>query len=527
MSDANNIDDILKNKLREQEFAFDEQNWEKARDLIDASRRRKKRLIIFWPLIGLSLIIASVWLYMAKGTNDSTLAENHSSVVTTPTDEKSNVTEAAKQAATVSKEENINKTHKAIVSTPSNPNHVTSEKKENKRYESETNPEIKESTSMENSEKNGSSNPGSHAVTGTMPGKSSKTKINTGQNQGVTNGKQITVSGNEINHPAGATEAANKTGTQDKNEKNTESQNHSESGISKTKHAGENKAAVNTDSEAMTYEAEPAYMIPVQVRFTDAPADGSIVLLNPIALPENESSSETTTPLSKAPRHLVYADFGGSYLLGWKNAAKREGDGINLTGGISYQFIANSGIGVSAGVQYNAVGHLINSSYVVNDTRYSFGKEETVTVIEQKRLHYITMPVRFIFAQGTKRYFGIGCNFGYLVNSQNLIKKYEFMNGAQSPVSAPNTTLTENFTAVSGLNNPVSSSNTTGYRRGFNPYDLQLTAFYRQPLYERVTIGAEVFFGMMDIKQNSFFKSSYFDRNYGLKITIGCDLFKK
>ena len=51
MSEEENFEEKIRQKLSEEEFPFDESNWEKAEDMIDTSRKRKKRLrfiIIFF-----------------------------------------------------------------------------------------------------------------------------------------------------------------------------------------------------------------------------------------------------------------------------------------------------------------------------------------------------------------------------------------------------------------------------------------------------------------------------------------------
>ncbi|HWY35660.1 MAG TPA: hypothetical protein VNX68_13525, partial [Nitrosopumilaceae archaeon] len=79
MSEEENLEELLRQKIEEQEFIFDESNWEKAESMIDASRKRKKRLRFF--IIFLSGIIGGVigtlmFTVSDAGSNSSDLVVN-------------------------------------------------------------------------------------------------------------------------------------------------------------------------------------------------------------------------------------------------------------------------------------------------------------------------------------------------------------------------------------------------------------------------------------------------------------------
>jgi hypothetical protein len=74
--------------------------------------------------------------------------------------------------------------------------------------------------------------------------------------------------------------------------------------------------------------------------------------------------------------------------------------------------------------------------------------------------------------------------------------------------------------------NQLSTKKGSGYLKGFNSYDVQVSAFYRRKLVKGFSINAEFGFGLMDVKDNAHFKNTNFERNTGGKLTLCYDLFK-
>jgi hypothetical protein len=104
MDELNKFENSLKEKIVSHEFPFDEKNWEKARVMIDESRKKKKRrFFFFWFFAGI-LGAAGFWMFLnvpdantelaAKSerktvqTNNDTAAQTSSTVLSTAIEEK-------------------------------------------------------------------------------------------------------------------------------------------------------------------------------------------------------------------------------------------------------------------------------------------------------------------------------------------------------------------------------------------------------------------------------------------------------
>jgi hypothetical protein len=70
-------------------------------------------------------------------------------------------------------------------------------------------------------------------------------------------------------------------------------------------------------------------------------------------------------------------------------------------------------------------------------------------------------------------------------------------------------------------------SKAIGYTEGFTKYDLQVSAFYQRKLYPNLGVNVEFFYGLTDIKTDGFFDSNLTERNTGIKLTLVYNFLKK
>jgi hypothetical protein len=120
----------------------------------------------------------------------------------------------------------------------------------------------------------------------------------------------------------------------------------------------------------------------------------------------------------------------------------------------------------------------------------------------------VVVPVKFAVTIRKDNIIGLGCNVGYLLNSDSKKENYTTSNNT-------------------GTKNNLKSSKEKGSVQGFNPFDIQASVFYRRKIYKGFSVNAEFIYGLTDVKDNSFFKTNSFDRNMGFKLTLCYDLFKK
>ncbi|MEK6615669.1 MAG: hypothetical protein AABZ32_06105, partial [Bacteroidota bacterium] len=105
----------------------------------------------------------------------------------------------------------------------------------------------------------------------------------------------------------------------------------------------------------------------------------------------------------------------------------------------------------------------------------------------------------------TKNTIGIGGSVSYLVNTTSNVVAYS-----------------KNSFGSTDMN----QKKQFGFMNGFNKWDASLAISYRRRISEKFSISASANYGLLDIKENSFFSRENFERNIGLKILFRYDLFQ-
>ncbi len=219
-----------------------------------------------------------------------------------------------------------------------------------------------------------------------------------------------------------------------------------------------------------------------------------------------DSSNSKTAKVKSYRKHRFSFELGTFYALGWKDNEGLDAKGFNPIGGLNYQLNFSPKFSLVSGFLYTSIGHIQNADYTAKRVTYTFGEDIDYTTISARRMYYVTVPLKLLYTYKVKNEIGLGFNASYLmdVNSEviNYSKRYNL-------VSEPLVT------------------KTNGYRGGFNPYDLQLSLFYRRRILEKLSINTEFNFGLLDIKNNKYFKPTQFERNSGFRITLVYDIFNK
>ena len=489
MNSEDKFKQLLNEKLNSKEFMLTEENWEKAQQMIDASRRKKRR---FGPFLFFGIIVfitGGICFYLfvsnelTKGTLSIAKKENKLSSTKTESGEKANVKPEAnksrKKELTINAEEKTEKllpktqlpTNKTIaVTNTSNEETLMIEK--NQIVKSEVQKRIKSSI------------------------KKSRTSIPLNLS---------TVNESEIkNHPFVKNNLLQPDkGSTGKNEKDTPKNNNDlnkeEDFLRNTTEIASN-AFLQTKDTIQNTEKVSEIVSVVSPSITAINTKDTVISSDSIPL-SLKSVGDTLIP-----KNFFSFEAGVNYLLGWKNADKREAGGFNLLLGVNYLNSVTKKIALSVGIHYTTVNNLHNYSNTSKIGRYRFGEEGSVTIITPTKIHYIQMPFKFCMAFNQKNIVGVGYTFGYLLTVKSKVENY-----------------TEQLTAIS----EKTTSQTNGYVKGFNDHDSQVSVFYRRRIYNNLFINGEAFFGLTDVKDNVFFKSNFAERNSGIKLTFIYNLFKK
>jgi len=197
---------------------------------------------------------------------------------------------------------------------------------------------------------------------------------------------------------------------------------------------------------------------------------------------------------------------GANYMLGWQNPGTRDASGFNPVIGINYFSNLTPKTTLTFGIHYSTVSKLAFSTYTSKVTRLAMGEESQVTIFTPVTLHYLIWPLRLNYHLTPMNTIGIGCNISYLLNVDSEVETYN---------EKLNTKYDQNL------------SKTSGYMGGFKKYDTQVSVFYKRTLHPKLALNLEMYYGLTDIKDNAFFNSNVFERNTGLKLTLVYNFLKK
>ncbi|HET6991555.1 MAG TPA: hypothetical protein VFJ43_09545, partial [Bacteroidia bacterium] len=104
-------------------------------------------------------------------------------------------------------------------------------------------------------------------------------------------------------------------------------------------------------------------------------------------------------------------------------------------------------------------------------------------------LYYLSIPMKIERTFDGKNAIGLGTSFSYLFNTTSHVETVSVTDGYQMIVGDPKTQ--------------------HGYFGGLNRFDIAFNLSYRRQLFPKWYLTLEGTYGLMDIKNNSYFTNSY------------------
>lgn len=169
---------------------------------------------------------------------------------------------------------------------------------------------------------------------------------------------------------------------------------------------------------------------------------------------------------------------------------------FNFHAGLRYYYFVSPKIGLSAGIGYSRQ-HQDLATRVYRDVDYSFGQTAVETKITTMRLDYIELPLSMHYRVTGNHFATIGAMTSYAIRSSEYVETGSSSNGTRD----------------------------NGYMEAINKFDVQLNLGYNYLINDRYTFSAGYYFGLMDVSNNTAFKSDKFDRNTGIRVSLGYKLF--
>lgn len=514
----------LNDLLGSKEFAFDEANWEKAKEMIDASKKTKRRPLAY--LISGAILFLSLLTGFYMLVDNDTPVATHTAPVTknkaaAKTDSKPINEQPSASSKTQFQKTPASETHASVLTKPEIQKPVIN----NQEHGPDKTPLVgKEPEMNHGSVKTGASQ--SHSPSASQLSTSSlapevkemkeetthtiETGITVGQTSELTPRELAEKESHQSNINLTTTEEASatvaiketapsepviKTPATDVEPAITEMKKESGS-LQET----EITTALSPEKENALSETSPSVK-------NDSLSKESIAVTQPSIAPENtDPTYDGVEPEPKYQGIRFSIEAGTSYLYGWKNPKNRDANGFNPVFGLNCFNTFSPKLSFSFGLQYTSVSKLSYSNYTSKIIRLKLGEESDVSVYTPIKMHYVIFPLRLNYDLNFRNTIGLGCNAAYLVNLESELETY---------TEKPNSTEGYNITK------------TYGYTQGFKKYDAQASVFYKRRLYPNLSANVEAFFGLTDIKDNDFFKLNAFERNAGVKLTLVYNILKK
>lgn len=570
------FDDIIRQKFAEKEFIFNEANWEKAEIKIDAALKLKK-LLLWGTLFSVGLITGICCMVLWKKdkqiekvqttktefttTNDtrktSTIlsdtynsklhSSNGSVSETKATDRKEHMNQPVvfndNQASSKSGEKNNSTGSDRAIPVD---NYLTNEKVKTAHTNQKTTDKVSTASGTERdiAKKNPLSKKNAKLPFTETKNEENKNPVSTQNKSFVKTNKKKTkqstaTPGDQAeNEQIDATHLTMKTNFAEKGTKPKKVSDEASESVEKattlTKNSlvakDKNAAAKNTSDikntlatdstkNAVTSDSSLALKSELNTPATVAgdSLNDSIKLLTVSdsmerkkdSVPNLNKIADPVTPLDMdgiASINLFFIDAGANAQIGWKYINVKEAQGITPIFGISMIHYFNQKWSVNAGLQYSNIAYLKTNTFN-SVTNYSFGVTTNTSIFKPYTLHYVGVPLYVNYHVTEKNAIFAGVGFSYLMNNKIRVQ------------SGQSYTITPSY-----VQNISSSPNEI--RNGFyNNFDVSIAAGYRRKLNGHFSIAPVFYFGLTDIKKDSFFGLNQFERNSGLKLILSYSIF--
>lgn len=211
------------------------------------------------------------------------------------------------------------------------------------------------------------------------------------------------------------------------------------------------------------------------------------------------------TSLPKPKKHLVSIYAG----LNIDNGLTQQ---VNLSGvnalqiiGFNYHFMMNKNWSLVSGLSYRSKDGQ-GAQLTFNEVQYGFGKTTKTTTINAKSLHYLEMPLEVRYNIKGKHTILAGVSVSHLLNVKSEVEQ-------QNEESLQQNSSSNKLT-------------TWGYKEGINQWDMGVRLGYNYEFTPKLSAGAMINYGALDITNDDIYKSASKHTNLDLRVLVQYKLFR-
>jgi hypothetical protein len=506
MSFEQKFDKIIKHKIEEAEFPFDEANWTKANKMLDAekgvSAGKSAKLFMLAAAVLLMLGTGGFFTYKYfEGTAPSTeTSENkHSENPASASDLKIN--NASPSITESDKKELADNNHTQSMSNAVETNAGKKSADKTKDRQSVN--------SYNDSELGAISNSNAERKTNTMSTSGKDAKVVPATDASTDNSSTKTATADNSS-PA----MTNSAGTNLNKDKNVivKSKTAKPTGIRYPIGTSQPKGGY-IDNETSTPSMEETIFV------SDENDYRIFAPLMKLSVLDVDSFSLRKTPydfiriyeddyyksVRKRKTHFMNVEAGMAYMLGWNVPVGKDAKGFNTYAGINYGLHLGKRLSASVGAQIYNIGNIEQPFYTGSNVTYGFGSNGTYTSVASNSLYYFAIPAKVNFVLTKHDHIGVGVNTGFLFNGMNTVETYEMKDGVKSNES---------------------KTRYSGYFEGTNTTNIMLSASYGHSFTKRMRVNAEFMYGISDTYKNSV-SSETKENNMGIRLGVQYTLFDK
>jgi hypothetical protein len=488
MSKQENFNDILRSKFTERETPVNEEDWRKMRKTIDDSRNRKKRIIwVAGFMLGLLLCFGS-YEYVTFKNKAETLATLNSKAVPMPANQSNDIKNVNSNTPAAIAAEKV-KTENTKETAPTNTSKVAST--------------VSSKTTTASAEQKQKSSVKTESVTGNVNyTASTKTPKQLSADHNKTNTSKSSETAQLDKIPSdGSTATTNAVAS------STLPENKTASSKDKASTVQENDASITSNAATFNKKSDSALKnqpIAEVEKNTIAPSKPDSTNKKTDSLPPIKAVSEMVSPLppieGKMPSKNSFSiEAGAGYSLGWNYNDTIQGRSFNPTIGIGYTRTISPKFAIKTGLQLSSLSDMGTSPFIIKHVTYDFGYSANDTSLKTNWLFYLTVPLQVEYKLNGKDAIGLGGTLSYLITGYGQV-------------------------SVSSLAGDVSKTANTYsqfmYVKGFNQWNSSVFLLYKRTLFGKLSAYLIPYFGLMDIKSNSFFSQNTFERDSGLKLLL-------
>jgi hypothetical protein len=513
MNEEKEFDELLRSKLSEREFPFDELNWDEAERLIVKQERwRKIRRISLVFSAGLAAGVCIMMPFILNNhTASNTPIVSKSAPVQNPVPQNNVSTPPSQSKVTVPNTVASNKVKAPLpvqsafvkkntgTGTRGNSSNtspaVNKTQKQSQPLLAEGNGGIKKSHHPHIANNN------SHlvAVANNSHKTSTHKKLTKNETTKIASSQKITNNGNlpETSTVSIAT-TNNNTNTQ-----------HTNTTISNTTI---NSTASNKNTSSTTNPAgNPG---DTTSKFVIAKSTHQITKTS-TPLPKIDSSRPNPSMLRTMnvndansdfkPSIFILGDAGLNYSFGWTTNGDKEANGATFFGGLGIGYHLSPKLSASVGVDNYEINNL-NKTYTSSIIQYDFGQSANITTVTPKSVSYLRFPVNFQYKFSDKIMGSLGLDYLMLLTTSSTVTSY-----------------TTNYL---GQETNLSSQTQNGYVQGFSNSNFQFTGTFTWIPCCRLGVNLEYYVGVGYVENKSFPGISQYENTSGFRFFLSYQLMK-